>query len=139
MLYLFKQKSFFFRSYMNGSDRSYMNDVQHSTIWHTYVLGKDKNIDIDLTISSRIYEELKKRLGIHHWFIYYPFTSHGYKYHFQIIIKNKSRNRSFRVVFLFDFFIAPTCLPLNLYYKSVVATKIQIILFNTHTYVYIIQ
>ena len=39
---------------------SYMNDVQHSTIWHTYVLGKDKNIDLDLTISSRIYEELKK-------------------------------------------------------------------------------
>ena len=76
---------------MNDSDRSYMNDVQHSTIWHTYVLGKDKNIDLDLTISSRKYEELKKRLGIHHWFIYYPFTSHGYKYHFQIIIKNKSR------------------------------------------------
>ena len=60
LLYLFKQKSFFFRSYMNDSDRSYMNDVQLSTIWHTYVLEKDKNIDLDLTISSRIYEELKK-------------------------------------------------------------------------------
>ena len=45
---------------MNDSDRSYMNDVQLSTIWHTYVLEKDKNIDLDLTISSRIYEELKK-------------------------------------------------------------------------------
>ena len=49
-------KKFFFRSYMNDSDRSYMNDVQDSTIWHTYVLGKDKNIDLDLTISSRIYK-----------------------------------------------------------------------------------
>ena len=45
---------------MNDSDRSYMNDVQLSTIWHTYVLEKDKNIDLDLTISPRIYEELKK-------------------------------------------------------------------------------
>ena len=54
------KKVFFFRSYMNDSDRSYMNDVQLSTIWHTYVLEKDKNIDLDLTISSRIYEELKK-------------------------------------------------------------------------------
>ena len=100
-------KSFFFRSYMNDSDRSYMNDVQHSTIWHTYVLGKDKNIDLDLTICSRIYEELKKRLGIHQWFIYYSFISHGYKYHFQIIIKKQVKKSFISCCISISFFYCP--------------------------------